>query len=285
MFQRYVSIDWSGADREDAGVPLRVVQATVDQPEGQIVSPPGARAKQRSWSRSRCKDWLIDVLRPESAPCMVAMDFGFGLPWGADREVFGCHGWYSMLEAVANTYSTAGTARAAALSINQRFGEHGPYRFNDSRTDFRFYLDRNVAYYRLVETAIPQAISPWYMGSGGTVGFHTVTGLSLLHELICLRAKGQLAFRVWPQEGDAPEPGQHVLVESYPAICPTPAEFGPCADAHERDAWKVLRRMIEASRAGALADAFKVPRKPFGRVEGVSFDEQVRFEGWIFAVS
>jgi hypothetical protein len=134
------------------------------------------------------------------------MDFGFSLPWGSDKAVFQVSGWRELIRQIGRVYSRAGTARAAAQTINAlpHLNGHGPYRFNDSRTDFQFYLANDVAYYRLTELAAPQAISQWYLGSGGTVGFHTITGLSALDWLISLREKGDLNFAVWPFEGVAP---------------------------------------------------------------------------------
>jgi hypothetical protein len=210
------------------------------------------------------------------------------LPWGADQDVFGITGWQAMIQALAELDGRHETARAVAESVNRepRFAGHGPYRFNEGRTDFRFYLDHDVAYYRLVEAAIPQAISQWYMGAGGTVAFHTITGLAAIHNLIVQREAGLVRFRVWPQEcenwmdlGDA-----HVLVESYPALYPKPASFGLCVTPDQRDAWKVLQWMSEADERDGLAEAFSPAPLRFGRVEGISFWEQVRFEGWILGV-
>jgi len=214
------------------------------------------------------------------------MDFGFSLPWGADRAVFGSAGWRSMLNAIATLYRRAGTARATAEAINDdpRFGGHGPYRFDEGRTDYHFYNDHGVAYYRLIEVAIPQAISQWYLGSGGTVGFHTITGLAALADLLARRDSGKLAFAIWPQETISLPAEGHLVVESYPAICPRLDDYGPCLDDHQRDAWRVLEWLLLASRAGTLPTSFNIQLRSFGRVEGVGFEEQIRFEGWMLGI-
>ena len=66
-----------------------------------------------------------------------------------------------MPRTVAEVYEREGSARGAAENVNLRpgCGGHGPFRFNQSGTDFRFYLDNGVGYFRLTEMAIPQAIS------------------------------------------------------------------------------------------------------------------------------
>jgi hypothetical protein len=120
------------------------------------------------------------------------------------------------------------------------------------------------------------------MGSGGKVGFHTITGLSAIDFLIGLRDSGKLKFSVWPFE--EVDPTQHVFVESYPAICPACAEDSECHGGDEEDAWKVLHRLVDANRSGEIEKWFDVARCPFGRIENVDFSEQIRFEGAIFGL-
>lgn len=291
MFGKIISIDWSGAGSETEGVDLRVVTHDTATGVSAAVNRQVGKRSSQSWSRVACRSWLVEQLR-DKTPTLVALDFGFGMPWGADRAVFGVNGWRDMLRAVAALYRDRGTARATALAINadERFARHGPYRFDDSRADFRFHADHDVAYYRLTELIAPQAISQWYLGSGGTVGFHTITGLAAIQHLIERREAGEIDFRVWPHEVLKPD-GGHILVESYPAICRPPddataAWWGPCraADDHLRDAWKVLQHIVAAAQSGTLASAFELHERPFGRVVNVGFLDQVRFEGYILGL-
>jgi len=212
------------------------------------------------------------------------MDFGFGLPWGSDEAIFGVKGWREMIRQIGKEYAAAGTARAMAHTINAlpKFKGHGPYRFNEGRTDYRFYLDHGIAYYRLTELAAPQAISQWHLGSGSTVGFSTITGLSALDYLIALRESGKLNFSVWPFEPI--DPDGHVLVESYPAICPTCANNSQVRGKDERDAWKVLQCLVKATESSEIGKWFDVLSRPFGRIENVDFTKQIRFEGSIFGL-
>ncbi len=125
------------------------------------MDPPNTRIGTRAWTRAECREWLAQALMPNQPRCLVVMDFGFSYPWGTDVAVFGCHGWRQMLRAVAGVYDEEGSARNAAEGINlrPRLSNHGPYRFNHNRTDFRFHLDNGVGYYRMTEMTIPQAIS------------------------------------------------------------------------------------------------------------------------------
>ena len=63
-----------------------------------------------SWSRDAFRTWIAGQLRDER-PTLVAMDFGFGLPWGSDEAVFGVSGWRDMIRSIANSYDRNGTAR------------------------------------------------------------------------------------------------------------------------------------------------------------------------------
>jgi hypothetical protein len=288
MFDRYISIDWSGSGTDDRRVNLRVVEANPQNMDGVVVGPPVARIGTRAWTRAECREWLTQALDSNQPRCLVAMDFGFSYPWGTDENVFSCQGWRQMLGEVAEVYIQKGSARRAAESINlqSRFDDHGPYRFDHDRTDFHFYLDNGVAYYRLVEMAIPQAISQWYLGAGAAVGFSSITGMVALDHLITLREHGDVDFQVWPQESLVPETDKHVIVESYPAMYPEPSDFGGCPDNDRdcRDAWKALRWMVQADASGTLEQAFELTPQPFGRAVGVGFEDQVRFEGWILGI-
>jgi len=214
------------------------------------------------------------------------MDFGFGFPWGTDRTVFETTGWRQMLRKIGKLYVEHETARNTAEFINagENFDGHGPFRFDHSRNDFRFYKQYGVGYYRLTELIAPQAISQCYLGSGGTVGFHTITGLAAIDWLIGLREKGELDFEVWPHETLRPSGERHLLVESYPAICPKLASYGPCKDGHQRDAWRVLAYLSLANDEGRLSEMFEIKEMPFGRIDDVYFFEQIRFEGFIIGL-
>jgi hypothetical protein len=331
MFERIISIDWSGADRETIGVDLRVAMFDARIGKSFLVDRSYQSRKAVSWSREAFRAWIVKRLRCKR-PALVAMDFGFGLPWGSDQKVFGVTGWRGMIRKLAEkfkenelkenkkkTNERMGTSRATALAINaeSRFSGHGPYRFDDNRNDFRFYTDNGVPYYRLTELIAPQGISQWYLGSGGTVGFHTISGLPVIHHLVKEREAGRLDFVIWPHECLAPDGKRHVLVESYPAVFPplcctrcqhpypprkqtgtsrkkkkyVPRYCATCRqndmwkDANQEDAWKVLQALLKKRKSGTLASLFEIKEQSFGRITGVNFKKQIQFEGFIFGLN
>lgn len=288
MFDRFISVDWSGAGRETDGVDLRIAVYDVTTEQSVIVDRPYQNRTVSSWSRQAFRKWIAEQLQG-NRPTLVAMDFGFGLPWGADQALFGVTGWRETIRKLAEEYESKGTARTTAQGINSqaKFGGHGPYRFDDGRNDFRFYLDTGVAYYRLTELIAPQGISQWYLGSGGTVGFHTISGLATIDHLIRKREAGELDFVIWPHESQLPDGTRHTLVESYPAICPCPDDYGACRpnDPNQRDAWKVLEYLRNKRNEGSLNGLFQIKEQPFGRIIGIEFMTQIQFEGYIFGLT
>lgn len=288
MFDRIISVDWSGAGSESEGVDLRIVVFDAAKNQSIIVDRPYQKRTVVSWSRQAFRAWIVEQLL-DKRPALVAMDFGFGLPWASDHAVFGVAGWRAMIRKIGEKYEENGTARATAHAINdeERFDGHGPYRFDEHRNDFRFYSNNGVAYYRLTEMIAPQGISQWYLGSGGTVGFHTISGLAAINCLIQEREAGRLDFVVWPHESLAPDGTKHVLVESYPAVYECPDDYGPCRanDQNQQDAWKVLQTVLKRRNDGSLARLFQIKEQPFGRIAGVEFSKQIQFEGFIFGIT
>jgi hypothetical protein len=191
-----------------------------------------------------------------------------------------------MIHEIARIYEKEGTARAVAQSINkqERFAGHGPFRFNSDRSDFRFYLDHEIAYFRLTELIAPQAISQWYLGSGATVGLQTISGLYAIDRLVREREAGKFDFVVWPLECLDPDGTKHVIAESYPSICPKFVDTVQCRNNHQKDACRVLQMLLLKRNEGKLRDLFRIREQQFGRRADIDFWQQVQFEGFILGI-
>ena len=249
MFDRIISVDWSGEENKTEGDHVSLRVAVWDHSGSSIQRPPKANKSRRKWSREECREWLREQLADGSQRTLAAFDFGFSLPWGSEKALFQVTGWRTLLAEIGRLYAQQGTARATAEAVNALtcLGGHGPYRLTkDDRTEREFYLQHGVGYYRLTELATPQAISQWYLGAGPKVGYHSITGMAALDWLIGERSSGRASFEVWPQE--TMKPVGNVLVESYPSICPRPPSWGSAQGEHERDAWKVLQHFVGLNR-------------------------------------
>ena len=284
LFERYIGIDWSGASTDDARVDVRVAMVTDGGPR--IVPPPYPRA--RAWTRNECVRRLCEELKGDQPRTLVAIDMPFGLPWGADQALFGVEGWHNLVTEMARRYGEASppnVARETAISINEDHPEAPPYRFDEGRNDRRFYLQHGVAYWRLVEDVVPQAISAWYVGSGASVGLQTISGMAAMSRLLLARDRGEIAFTAWPHEGLALPTAGHVIAECYPALSPRHAKLAETYDRHERDALAVSTWFAALDQDGRLAPMFAPPELPFGRVVNLSFADQIQFEGWMLGAS
>jgi precorrin-8X/cobalt-precorrin-8 methylmutase len=228
-FDRTIGVDWSGAGSDDASI--RGLAAAVGT---------GSAVETVNWqrrSRRAVTEWLIEQLRSDAPRTLVGLDFAFGYPEGAMSVVFEAAQWAELPRRMGRLLDAHGTAQAVAAHINgsTRFAGHGPFRTNANRCDFRFYLDHGISYLRHVETIVPQAISQWYLGSGATVGYSTITGLAALDRMLCARDAGRCDFSIWPFE--AVRSDAHVIAEVYPAIWPKPEGYQ--GGEHDRDAIRV----------------------------------------------
>jgi hypothetical protein len=290
-FERFLGVDWSGAKSEDEPVMLAIAEA-VRGGTPQLVVPTQPRAvRTRKWSRAQARALLEQRLAVDQPRTLVAIDMAVGLPWGSDRALFGVQGWRALVDAMAaehakaNIQGTVGSARSTGERINARFPDGAPFRTDETRNDGRFYRDHHVAYYRQVESLVPQAISPWYLGSGGKVGYHTISGMFTLSRLLAARDRGALAFHVWPHEGLALPADGHVIAECYPAAMGAKRRdvvAGTTGDEH--DALAIVAWLLDRDDDGSLAARFELDEVGFGRVDGVSWREQVEFEGWILGM-
>ena len=62
---------------------------------------------------------------------------------------------------------------------------------------------------------------------------------------------------------------------------PKCGDDGSCKGDDEKDAWRVLTHLVAANQSGAIVSWFDLPKLRFGRVEGVGFDTQVGFQGFM----
>jgi hypothetical protein len=103
MFDRIISVDWSGAGTETTRVDLRVAVFDATEDKSFIENAPFRSRSIASWSRRDFRGWLVNQLQSKRRT-LVAFDFGFSLPWGSDRAIFGVIGWREMVRGIAKKY-------------------------------------------------------------------------------------------------------------------------------------------------------------------------------------
>ena len=177
-----IAVDWSGAV---TGAAARIWIARADGGTLTSLVAPGSR------------DAVCEALlarRRHAAPCLVGLDFAFGMPaWFAQSN--GWHGVDALWTAARDHGETWLTAGAPPF-----WGRPGTRRPHDAARGLR-ETERAWA-------AAQKPKSVFQIGGAGSVGTGSVRGMPML---LTLRATG---WAVWPFDA----PRSHTLVEIYPRI-------------------------------------------------------------------
>jgi len=258
MFQRYIGIDYSGAQTPTCRLKgLRVYQATRVGPAEEVEPPPSPR---RYWTRRGLAHWLAQQLQ-EPVPTLVGIDHGFSLPlryfeshallpdWPAFLDDFQKH-WptdddYMYVEFIRDGLKGNGAARTG-----------------------------NARWRRITEQRAGGAKSVFHFDVPGSVAKSTHAGIPWLRFL--RRELGE-RLHFWPFDGWQVPEGCSAIVEVYPALWSHAyPNSGRTSDQH--DAYSIAAWMRDADRDGRLAGFFAPELTERERaIAGV--------EGWILGVS
>ncbi len=293
-FQRFIGIDWSGAATDDQRVSLRVVASGPLTDGPTPITPPTSR-RAKNWSRQEVLDFLRTELGPDAPPTLVAIDAAIGYPRGTGPALFDAHSFEALSTAVARGLQTHGTAAHLIDALNQRAtdaqlpgvpffyrGKDLPQRpwHRPHHRPHAFFTHLGISYYRLVETLVPESLSPFYIGPGPTVAYHALTVLHLVHGLQQTRHKGLVDVGFWPLESNWSS-RRHLIAECYPSILPTPKYPCPSANPHQRDAHRIADWLhhLPSERLQTLLDL-----RPHSDDASSPSRSIARKEGWILGV-
>jgi len=256
-FQRYIGIDYSGAETPTSSVSgLRVYLADRGSPAVEILPPASPR---KYWTRRGVAEWLVERLN-DGAHALVGIDHGFSFPlqyfeaYGLPRD------WPSFLD---------------------DFQRHWPTDENDARVDFVRNGTRgngaarsgNSRWRRLTEVRASAAKSVFHFDVQGSVAKSTHAGLPWLRYL---RRRVGTRLHFWPFDGWRIPADRSVIAEVYPALWSRAfAPEGRTGDQH--DAYSVAEWMRRTDLGGTLAEFF-VPALPL--------DDRAtaEIEGWILGL-
>jgi hypothetical protein len=256
-FQRYIGINYSGAEVIQSSLPaLRVYAAAEDQPAVEINPPAGFK---KYWTRQAIADWLVQQLVAD-VPTLVGINHAFSFPldwyvhhrlppdWSAFLEDF-CHHWPT---GKPNTY-VCFVRDGVSGNYAARHGNRSWHRRTDARAGrapslFDFERPRSIA-------VATHAGLPW-----------------LLH----LRKRLPRKLHIWPLDGWHHPSGKSVLVEVYP---PLYTNLLPQADRtrHQQAAYATAAWLQAADRTGRYPVCAHPNLEP--EIERIA-----RLEGWIFGV-
>lgn len=258
MFNRYIGIDYSGAQTPQSSLPgLRIHEASPCDPPKAVPPPPSPR---KHWTRRGIARWLATELR-EGPPTLVGIDHGFSFPtryfeahqlppnWDAFLDDF-CHHWPTDDDLTYVDFVRNGSCgNAAAREGNSRWR-------------------------RLAEMRGPRAKSVFHFNVQGSVAKSTHAGIPWLRYL--RRELGQ-RLHFWPFDGWNPPKDRPVIAEVYPSLWNRsyPREN---RSPDEHDAYSVTRWMRETDAAGKLPSHFNPPLTDTERTTA-------NLEGWILGLS
>lgn len=256
-FQRYIGIDYSGAETPNASLKgLRVYMAQGSAAISEVEPPPSPR---KYWTRRGIAQWLVERLA-EDIPTLVGIDHGFSFP----LRYFDKHGlprdWPAFLEDFQRHWPTDDDHTYVDFV---RFGARGQG------------ADRmgNAKWRRITELRAGSAKSVFHFDVQGQVAKSTHTGIPWLR---FIRQKAGDRVHFWPFDGWDIPTGRSAIAEVYPALWKRdyPSQ-GRTPDQH--DAYAVASWLRQADRDDRLRAALNPDlTEEERRAAGV--------EGWILGV-
>lgn len=256
FFQRYIGIDYSGAETPASSLRgLRVFCATRTDEPTEVLPPPGPK---KYWTRRGVAEWLLETLN-EDVPTIVGIDHGFSFPLQY-FEAFGVpQNWTSFLDDFQKHWPT--DQEIYVDFVREGAVGHGSAREGNSR------------WRRLTELRAGMAKSVFHFDVQGSVAKSTHAGLPWLR---FLRNKCKKPLHFWPFDGWAPKEGASVLAEVYPSLWKRyfhPRDRTP--DQH--DAFCVSAWLRQKDSEGELS-LFLIPKlSPQDR-------KVAEIEGWILGI-
>ena len=256
-FDRYVGIDYSGAQTPTSSLKgLRVYAADRMSEPVEIHPPPSPR---KYWTRRGIAEWLVERLS-EEPPSLVGIDHGFSFP----MRYFEVHllppDWAPFLDDFQRHWPTdEDHTYVDFIRDDARRGEA-------ARTG-------NARWRRLTEVRAGSAKSVFHFDVPGSVAKSTHAGLPWLR-YIRQRVGDRVHF--WPFDGwDIPS-GRSAVIEVYPSLWSRGfSRQGRTADQH--DAYSVAEWLRRSDLDGNLAGFFAPSLEPAERAVA-------QVEGWILGI-
>ncbi len=255
-FERYVGIDYSGAETAESSLKgLRVYLARGDAEPAEVSPPPSPR---KYWTRRGLAHWLAALLAGDE-PTLVGIDHAFSFPIRYFERHLIAPDWDAFLDDFCAHWPTDEPSTYVDFVRNGSVG-NGAARSGLTR------------WRRLCEERT-RAKSVFHFDVQGQVAKSSHAGIPWLRYL---RRHCDSKLHFWPFDGFSPVNGVSVIAEVYPALW---KHAFPVEDRNgdQHDAFSVVAWMQQADRNGLLHRHFDPILTPHDRaVAGV--------EGWILGV-
>lgn len=256
-FERYVGIDYSGAETCESSLKgLRVYTADCATEPREVAPPPSPR---RYWTRKAIAQWLVERLSEPHAT-LVGIDHGFSFPVCYFQKYGLPHDWSTFLDDFQSHWPTDEDHTYVDF-VRDGFCGKGAARCGDSR-------------WRRIAEVRAGAKSVFHFDVPGSVAKSTHAGIPWLR---FLRKNTEERVHFWPFDGWRIPQGKSVVVEVYPALWshsfPRDSRNSDQQDAYATAEW--LRR----SDLDGCLERFLRP--------SLTEDERkvAEIEGWILGIA
>ena len=257
LFERYIGIDYSGAETADSSLSgLRVYVSSHSNPPQEELPPPSPR---KYWTRRGVAQWLCSELSKDM-PTLVGIDHGFSFPLAYFDRYSLKHNWSEFLDDFQRLWPTDDRATCVDFIRDGACGR------GDLRTG-------DPSWMRLTERWTATAKSVFLFDVQGAVAKSTHAGLPWLRYL---RQECQRKIHFWPFDGwDIPQ-GSSVVAEVYPSLWTKrfPREN---RDGNQQAAYAVAAWLRRADLNGSLVGFLHPPLEQEER-------RVAEIEGWILGV-
>jgi hypothetical protein len=258
QFNRYIGIDYSGAETADSSCKgIRVYMAEGASEPAQVPPPPSPR---RYWTRRGLAEWLCNELSGDT-PTIVGIDHAFSFPLAYFEKYRLSSNWEDFLVDFQHHWPTDAPRTYVSFLREEPSGS------GLKRTGERSWL-------RVTEKWTPTAKSVFGFGVQGEVATSTHAGLPWL---LYLRKHRKRPIHFWPFDGCEIPEGKSVVAEVYPALWMRRFPRGE-RDGDEQAAYAAAAWLERADRDGSLG-GFLNPC--------LSAEERgiAKIEGWILGVA
>lgn len=255
-FNRYIGIDYSGAQTPEAGLKgIRVYQADNAEIPVEIEPPPG---RSKYWSRKGLALWLAQRLE-EEIPTIVGLDHGFSFPIRYYETHHLQPDWDFFLKDFCSHWPTA-TDHTYVDFVRDGICGNGNERCGNAK-------------WRRIAEERTGAKSVFHFDVPGSVAKSTHSGLPWL---LYLRQSLGARLHFWPFDGWRIPHGRSAIAEIYPSLWskdyPRGARTSDQHDAYVSAAW------LQQTDAESNLEGFLYPDMLLGEYA------TAQVEGWILGV-
>jgi len=286
MFDRVVTVDWSGRSKPSPLAPCADAIFTCYGDQSKVSHPIYHRTRQSAMDYVHA---VVDTAECQEGTTLIGFDFSFGYPRGFAEHLTGSRDvrllWRWLADRIQDDAQNANNRFQVAADINGTFPGVGPFWGAPANVQLQGLPHKGsqrqghgLPEFRAIEGGLKGVQSSWKLFTTGSVGSQTLLGIARLQQLISRFPN----IHLWPFDGAIPYLFNGVvLVEIFPSI------FDLDQDGLIQRYAKQNYHIKDAAQVRVTAEAFlQVRRVDWDAAYPTDcLDDRVREEGWIAGIS